>query len=144
MISIDTNVLLRRILEDDVAQLKKVNRLFDRGETILVTDVVLAETIWTLKGKRYEMGRDRILAVVISLLQEPQIVFENVQSVWSALNDYADAKPVPTENGLKLADFADALIVNKAKQTARQLDQTMKALYTFDQGALQLPGTKRP
>jgi predicted nucleic-acid-binding protein len=51
-----------------------------------------------------------IVAVVPSLLEEPAIIFENTQAVWSALNDYSKANP---------ADFTDALIINKAKETAK-------------------------
>lgn len=144
MISIDTNVLLRRLLQDDPEQSKAANRLFDSSDKILITDVVLAETVWTLKGKRYSVDRDGIIAVVMSLLQEPAIVFESAQAVWSAVNDFADAKPIATSNGTRIADFADALIVRKSQQTAKNVDVSFKAVYTFDQGALQLPGTRKP
>jgi predicted nucleic-acid-binding protein len=104
VIAIDTNVLLRRLLQDDPEQSKQANRLFEEKERILITDVVLAETIWTLKGKRYEIDKTGIVAVVTSLFEEPAIVFENTQAVWSALNNYIEANP---------ADFTDALIINK-------------------------------
>ena len=39
--------------------------------------------------------------------------------VWSALNDYLDALPVKTASGVRTADLADALVVNKAKITAQ-------------------------
>ena len=144
MIAIDTNVLLRRLLQDDPEQSKQANRLFEREERILITDVVLAEAIWTLKGKRYSIDKAGIVAVITSLLEEPAIVFENTQAVWSALNDFINAKPAATLNGAKSADFADALIVNKAKETAKLQSETIKAVYTFDQGALELPDTKSP
>lgn len=144
MISIDKNVLLRRILQDDAEQMKRANRLFESGETILITDIVLAETVWTLKGKRYGVDREGIVAVVTSLLQEPRVVFENAQSVWSALNEYVAVPPVATANGTKYADFSDALIVNKSKHAAKQSGESLDAVYTFDQASLRLPGTKKP
>lgn len=144
MISIDTNILLRRILQDDAEQMKKANRLFESGETILITDIVLVETIWTLKGKRYGVDKDGIVAVVTSLLQEPRIVFESLQSVWSALNEYIAAPPVSTANGTRFADFSDALIVYKSRCAAAQTGEPLDAVYTFDQAALRLPGTKNP
>jgi predicted nucleic-acid-binding protein len=144
VIAIDTNVLLRRLLQDDPEQSKQADRLFEREERILITDVVLAEAIWTLKGKRYGIDKAGIVAVVASLLEERAIVFENTQAVWSALNDFIDTTPAATLNGPKSADFADALIVNKARETGRLQSETMKAVYTFDQGALKLPGTKSP
>jgi predicted nucleic-acid-binding protein len=135
VIAIDTNVLLRRLLQDDPEQSKQANRLFEQKERILITDIVLAETIWTLKGKRYGIDKTGIVAVVTSLLEEPAIVFENTQAVWSALNNYIEAIP---------ADFTDALIINKAKETAKLNSEILEAVYTFDHGALKLPGTKSP
>jgi predicted nucleic-acid-binding protein len=144
VIAIDTNVLLRRLLQDDPEQSKQTNRLFEKEELILITDVVLAETIWTLKGKRCGIDKTGIVSVVTSLLEEPNVLFENTQAVWSALNDFINAKPVETLSGVKSADFADALIVNKSKEIAKLQSGTIKAVYTFDQGALELPGTKSP
>lgn len=144
MIAVDTNVLLRRLLNDDVAQAAKAQRLFDSGEPILITDIVLAETVWTLKGKRYGVSREEIANVVISLLEEPYVIFESKQAVWSALNDYLAAAPVKTASGLKFADYADALIINKAKYTALQRQETYTCTFTFDQAALEIVGTKKP
>ena len=45
MIAVDTNVLLRYLLHDDEAQAARANAVFDADETILITDVVLAETV---------------------------------------------------------------------------------------------------
>ena len=144
MIAVDTNVLLRRLLNDDVAQAEKARRLFESKESVLVTDVVLAEAIWTLTGKRYGAGREEIAAVVMGLLEERNVVFESRQAVWSALNDYLNAVPVRTASGLRIADLADALIVNKAKITAQHRDEQYQGTYTYDQAALTLDGAKAP
>jgi predicted nucleic-acid-binding protein len=135
VIAIDTNVLLRRLLQDDPEQSKQANRLFEQEERILITDVVLAETIWTLKGKKYGIDKTGIVSVITSLLEEPDVIFENTQAVWGALNDYIEADRV---------DFIDALIVNKAKETAKLHSEILKAVYTFNRGALKLPGAKSP
>lgn len=144
MIAVDTNVLLRRLLNDDVAQAEKARRLFESKESVLVTDVVLAEAIWTLTGKRYGAGREEIAAVVMGLLEERNVVFESRQAVWSALNDYLNAVPVRTASGMRIADLADALIVNEAKITAQHRDEQYRGTYTYDQAALTLDGTKAP
>ena len=119
MIAVDTNVLLRRLLNDNAAQAEKARRLFESEESVLISDVVLAEAIWTLTGKRYAAGREDVAAVVLGLLEERNVVFESRQAVWSALNDYLDAMPVRTASGIRIADLADALIVNKARITAQ-------------------------
>lgn len=144
MIAVDTNVVLRRLLNDDATQAEKARRLFETQESVLVTDVVLAETIWTLTGKRYGAGKKELAAVVMGLLEERNVVFESRQAVWSALNDYLDALPVKTASGVRTADLADALVVNKAKMTAQQRNEPYGGTYTYDQAALALDGTKAP
>jgi predicted nucleic-acid-binding protein len=140
MIAIDTNVLLRYLLEDDPDQAAQSAQLIQGRQPVLITDVVLAETIWTLKGKKYQLKRDEISTVIQALFEEPNLRFENGAAVWLALNDYRDAKPIKG----KSADFPDALILNKAKATAAASQQTFRGLYTFDQAAQTLPGTKAP
>ena len=144
MIAIDTNVLLRHLLDDDKVQSEKAHALIWSSETVLVTDVVLAETIWTLKGKKYNASRDDIVKVVNSLFSESSIVFENPQVVWAALNDYRRAKPVKVSGKNVVADFPDALIINKARYTASQSGDTLDAVYTFDRAALVIKGAKVP
>ena len=144
MISVDTNVLLRRILNDDEEQAAKARKLFDGTKPILITDVVLAETVWTLTGKRYGATKKDIQALIMSLLEETNTIFEDQQVIWSALNDFVAALPVKTANGIKAADFADALIANKSKVIAEDLKQAYEGTYTFDQAALQIGGTKTP
>lgn len=144
MIAVDTNVLLRRILSDDDEQAAKARKLFNGDKPVLITDIVLAETVWTLKGKRYAATREDIAALVMSLLEEPNIVFENQQAIWSALNDFLAALPINTANGTKTADFSDALIVNKAKHIARELNQTYESTFTFHRAAREISGTVTP
>ncbi|MDQ2917612.1 MAG: PIN domain-containing protein [Pseudomonadota bacterium] len=142
MIAVDTNVVLRRLLNDDSVQAEKARRLFEAESEVLVTDIVLAEVTWTLKGKRYNASREDLAAVVIGLLEERNVVFESRQAVWSAVNDFTDAKAVTTAGGIRHADLADALIVNKAKITAERRRGRYRGTYTFDQAARALPGTE--
>ena len=142
MIAVDTNVVLRRLLGDDVAQSEKARRLFEAETEVLITDVVLAEAVWTIKGKRYSATREDIIALIMGLLGERNVVFESRQAVWSAVNNFAEAKPVKSD--VETADFADALIVNKAKITARRRGKRYRGTYTFDKAALAIDGTKAP
>ena len=133
MIAIDTNVLLRYLLRDDEAQAERARRIFERAEHILITDVVLAEALWTLMGRRYDAAKSDLIAVVDKLLQEPKVRFEDDEIIWSALQAYRETD----------ADFADALIVYKALKTAT-LGNGVDTVYTFDAAALQLPHTAEP
>ena len=144
MIAIDTNVLLRYLLDDDIKQSKKASALITGTNKVLLTDIVLTETIWTLKGKKYKLDKDSIVKVIKSLFAEPNIIFEDGQTVWRALSDYTKTKPVKVGSKRKEADFPDALIVNKAKYVANILNDELDVVYTFDVAAQQLPGTSEP
>ena len=131
MIAIDTNVLLRHVLQDDATQSPQATRLIEQHERVLVTDVVLVETIWTLNGKKYQASREDVIKLVSDLLSEPAMVFENPQAIWAALNDFQADYPTHDADGqrLKLPDFADALIIHKAKQTAKQWGETLHGVH---------------
>ena len=51
---------------------------------ILVSDIVFAETMWTLKGKNYKFTKEQLLTAVDGLFKKPNISFEHGQSVWRA------------------------------------------------------------
>ena len=140
MIAIDTNVLLRYLLEDDVDQSSKAKHLIINKGKVLITDAVLVETLWTLRGKKYKLSKTELIGVVKALFQESNIRFENGQVVWLALNDYRNAKPVKS----KEADFADALIINKARYIADNQGYSFEGIYTFDRAAQEIPGAKAP
>lgn len=84
MIGIDTNILLRLWLADAPAQNKRVDALLAaHGSTpgsLLVTDVVLAEAVWTLRSA-YEQDKAAQLTAVRSLLEETAFAFEDREAV---------------------------------------------------------------
>jgi len=144
MISIDTNVLLRYLLDDDPVQSSKASILIEGADKVLITDVVLVEAIWTLKGKKYKLDKDGIVQFISALFEEPNIVFEDGQTVWKALGDYRQTTPIKVGSKRKDADFPDALIVNKSKYHAQTSGQTLNGVFTFDVAAQQIEGTKEP
>lgn len=133
MIAVDTNVLLRYLLRDDIGQAERSRRVFERAERILITDVVLVETLWTLAGSRYGAAKADLIAVVDNLLQEPNVRFEDDEVIWSSLQAFRGTD----------VDLADALIVHKALKIA-STSNGLDAIYTFDSAALQLPKTTEP
>ncbi|MDG1752582.1 MAG: type II toxin-antitoxin system VapC family toxin [Thalassotalea sp.] len=144
MIAIDTNVLLRYLLQDDEKQANKATKLILGAESVLITDVVLTETIWTLKGKRYDLSKEQIIDVIHALFAEPNLTFEDGQSVWGALKDFTNAKPIKSGGKTKQADFSDALNVNKSKRHGQSNKSEISTVYTFDKAALEIDGTKQP
>ena len=77
MIGLDTNILLRLWLNDDPAQNKRIDKLLaEHGGTpgaLLVSDVVLAEAVWTLRSA-YRQNKAAQSLAVRSLLDETLVV----------------------------------------------------------------------
>jgi len=129
MIGIDTNILLRLWLNDDPAQNKRIDVLLAaHGGTpgsLLVTDVVLAEAVWTLKSA-FEQDKGAQLIAVRSLLEETAFAFEDREGVATALTLFEAGS----------CGFADCLVV--AKHARQGCDFTA----TLDRGMRKLPGVK--
>jgi len=129
MIGIDTNILLRLWLNDDPAQNKRIDALLathgGMPGSLLVTDVVLAEAVWTLKSA-FDQDKPAQTLAVRSLLDETAFAFEDREAVAAALSLF--------ESGS--CGFADCLVV--AKHARQRCDFTA----TFDRGMRKLPGVK--
>ena len=139
MIAIDTNVLLRYLLGDDLQQQAAARGIITALSPVLVTDVVLVEAAWTLGGGRYGLGRADIARVIHGLIDNPCIAFENLDAVWEALRDYEEAERIEGKD----LDFADALVVSKAKHWARTRGLAIQGVYSFDKAACQLDGVRQ-
>ncbi len=138
MIAIDTNVLLRYLLQDDPKQSKKAVGIITGTERVLVTDVVLTETIWMLTGKRYGANKKTVSRVVRGLLGDNAFQFEDIQVVWTALCAFEESITVRG----KALDFADSLIVAKAQDVLRQHGEPEPTVYSFDKAVHQLEGAR--
>ena len=122
MIGLDTNVLVRYIMQDDARQSSLATRLVESlsvespGFVPLVSVVELA---WVLSSA-YELDRSQIVEAFETLLRTKEIVVERAETVWKTLRVFQSAN----------ADFADCLIERSA--VAAGCDKTM----TFDRGAV--------
>ena len=142
MIAVDTNVLLRYLLHDDEAQAARADAVFDTGETVLIPDVVLAETMWTLAGRRYRLTETELAAVLERLFVDQNIRFEDNLDVWRALQAFRNAAPTGVAGSVGGVGFADALIVFKALHVASDAGEALTGVYTFDSAMQHLPHTK--
>lgn len=102
---------------------------------MLVTDVSLAETVWTLTGRRYGIKKPEICGVLRSMIADAHLIFESKQAVWESLRDYEQARP---DQGKEL-DITDALIVNKARHHGNVLGDPLTDFYSFDRAVGQTP-----
>lgn len=129
MIGIDTNILLRLWLNDDPAQSKRIDVLLAaHGSTpgsLLVTDVVLVEAVWTLKSA-FEQDKQAQLIAVRSLLDETAFAFEDREAVAAALGLFEAGS----------CGFADCLIVAKHGRSGCEFSAT------FDKAMRKLPRVK--
>ena len=142
MIAVDTNVLLRYLLHDDEAQAARAEVVFEAGEIVLITDVVLAETVWTLAGRRYRLTEAELAGVLERLLSDPYIRFEDNRTVWRAVQAFRGAALEGETGSAGGVGFADTLIVFKAMQAALDAGEELTCVYTFDAAMQRLPYTK--
>ena len=143
MIAVDTNVLLRYLLHDDEAQAARAEAVFEAGETVLIPDIMLAETVWTLAGRRYRLTEAELAGTLERLFSDPYIRFEDNRAVWRALQAFRSTAQMGAAGSAGGVGFADALIVYKAMQAAADEGEEL-TVYTFDAAMQRLPYTAPP
>ena len=103
MIGLDTNVLLRYLLQDDEIQGERASRAISqaavRNESLLVSAIVLCEALWVLE-RSYGYDRTALGAVIDALLDTRGFELEHRAQVRDALDDFRMTR----------ADFSDCLI----------------------------------
>jgi predicted nucleic acid-binding protein len=68
----DTNILVRYLIDEPPDQAERAAHILDGGETITITDVVLAETAYTLLSF-YNRPRAAVVDQLVDLLQRENI-----------------------------------------------------------------------
>ena len=80
MKALDTNVLVRFLVNDDKAQGRRVYRLFEQAETaadhFLITTPVILELLWVLSAV-YDFTREELLHAIELLTQMPVLLFDD-------------------------------------------------------------------
>ena len=103
MIGLDTNVLVRYLVQDDPAQSKLATKFIEKNctdsEPGIIGHIVLCELSWVLESN-YQQSRDQIANVIEQILQVSQLAIPNTELIWRALSDYRDSN----------ADFSDYLL----------------------------------
>ena len=93
MIGIDSNILLRWIIDDPSSpeQSRKVReRLSGEMAPLYINHVVLAETIWVLQHPA-RVGPDAVAAIVATLIEAPNIRLQQPDVVEGALAAFTEA-----------------------------------------------------
>jgi predicted nucleic-acid-binding protein len=106
MIGLDTNVLVRYIMQDDAKQAPKATRLIEwlsPEAPGFVSQVSVVELVWVLSAC-YDLSREQIGQALEILLRAKQLVVDQAEQVIRALRAYSTGS----------ADFADCLIERSA------------------------------
>ncbi|MFU8894189.1 MAG: PIN domain-containing protein [Luteolibacter sp.] len=119
MTSLDTNILVRYLTQDDEAQFRKILKMLSRQRaSFFVCDIVLAETDWVLRSL-YHWTRDEVADAFTRLTTIHNLAFENEERLRASIKGLRDG-----------ADLADELIVRTSR------DQGGSEFATFDKGIL--------
>jgi predicted nucleic-acid-binding protein len=121
VIGLDTNVLVRYIMQDDVKQSALATRIVESltaDSPGFVPLVAIVELAWVLSSA-YQLSRSQLIEAFEALLRTKELVVERGETVWKGL------RLLQRSGG----DFADCLIVCSAESAG--CAKTM----TFDRGA---------
>ena len=91
MTGLDTNVLVRYVMQDDPRQSARATRLIESlsaDEPGFVPVVALVELVWVLCGS-YGLDRAQVATVVGTLLRSKELVVDRAEGVTRALKRYS-------------------------------------------------------
>jgi predicted nucleic-acid-binding protein len=123
VISLDTNILVRIIVEDDPVQQRQAAVLLESSAFVSAT--VVLETAWVLRSI-YGLPRPAVANALMGVIDAPNIVVVDETAIRWALERHADA----------VSDLADLLHIATSAGTERFM--------TFDQKLVGQAGTETP
>lgn len=119
---IDTNVLVRYIVQDDLKQSMLATKFLEKNCTVdqpgFISHIVLAELVWVLR-RAYGYSKEQICDIVEKVLGTAEFEIESSMIAWEALHNFRQSK----------VDYADCLLGLAA------ISAGCKATATFDKNA---------
>lgn len=107
MIALDTNAVVRLVVEDDIDQAKKVREIVRSAENmglkILLLTEVLMETVWVLESV-YRCDRVEIAEALKNILNSPTFFLPDFSVILTAARHYQIR-----------GDFADLVIIAQSR-----------------------------
>jgi predicted nucleic-acid-binding protein len=128
VIALDTNVLVRFLVQDHPEQSRLAGEIVDQlsdDAPGFISREVLIELVWVLE-RAYRLGRDEIAVALDGLLTATELQIEGSDEVGSAVELYRN-------DGF---GFADLMIAAAARRVGAS------ELVTFDRKAARLPGVR--
>jgi len=118
LIALDTNALVRILIEDDEKQALAVKKLIElvenKAKKIIILTEVLIETVWVLESV-YQCSREDIYQFLETLMYASIFTFSEPQVIGNAIHHFK-----------KGGDFADLIIVMQA------INHQAKKIFSFD------------
>ncbi|WP_298612661.1 PIN domain-containing protein [uncultured Thiothrix sp.] len=117
MIGLDTNVLVRYLIQDDELQSAKVNKLIESLSTdkpAYISQIVLVEVVWVLT-RAYKYSREQITGVINALLSCREFMIQYPELAILALQDYQQGN----------ADYSDYLLARVHHQAGANYTATL-------------------
>lgn len=103
MIGLDTNILIRYIVQDDEQQAQLASDIIENQCSIanpaFINEITLCEIVWVLK-RAYHYDKAIILTIIKQLLSVDEIFISSHTEAWQAYHDYKKGN----------ADFSDYFI----------------------------------
>jgi predicted nucleic-acid-binding protein len=127
MIGLDTNVLIRYIVQDYPIQSRRateiMEKLLSRADPGFVSVIAMVETVWVLE-RSYGLTPREIQVAVEGILQSESIEVQDEQAVFAAMALFSEG----------WGSFSDGLIAGLGKRAG------CRVTLTFDRRAVRLPG----
>lgn len=128
MKGLDTNVLIRYLTQDHLAQARAVDALvaeaLSEGDRLHIDDVVLCELVWVLRGA-YRTGKPEIVSALEKIASTAIFSFTDREVLRQAIADFRSGN----------ADFADYLTGRRNRragcETTVTFDRALRKAATF-------------
>lgn len=130
MIALDTNVIIRYVVQDDQKQAQQATTVIEnlsQDNPAFISSIVLCEVNWVLKSA-YNIPKEKRIEVLQHILSIGCFHIEQLECCIRALRKYES----------ETADFSDYLIAEIAKQNGYD------TVITFDKKALKSEDFKLP
>jgi predicted nucleic-acid-binding protein len=118
MVAVDTNVVVRLLTDDDLAQTARAKALFV-SEEIFISKTVVLESEWVLR-KLYQIERVAVLKALSGLTALPNVRCEDQPTLTDALAwagqgmDFADALHLASSRGAGAFATFDRQMIKRA------------------------------
>lgn len=123
---LDANLIIRFLIKDNLSQFEAAQKLFSSlNENLVLTDLILAEVVWTLHSV-YKLTKQEIIEKLLKLL-ELKNLSANFHLLTNSLLIYRDHN----------ISFVDAYLA------AYSEEEKLEGIYSFDKGLDKIKSVKR-